>query len=273
MTLTATDYQFIREMLREDSAIALDDDKEYLVRARLTPMMHREGLSTLTELIALVRAGSPQLRMDVVEAMTTNETSFFRDVHPFDALRRDILPELLAASPRPLRLWSAAAATGQEAYSLSMMMRDSFPAQPPPAIFATDISNAALAQGREGYYSQQEVNRGLPIRSLVRHFEQLGRGWRISEELRQQVHWRQLNLAAPWPPIPPMDLILLRNVLIYFEQDVRAEVLLRATRVLRPGGYLLLGTTESSVGTLPELERITIDRALFFRKSIAGRPG
>ncbi|HQZ85758.1 MAG: chemotaxis protein methyltransferase CheR [Actinomycetota bacterium] len=273
MTLTQTDYQYVRELLLEASAISLDSDKEYLVRARLTPMMHQQGLTTLSELIALVRAGSPKLRMEVVEAMTTNETSFFRDVRPFDALRRDVVPELLETGSRQLRFWSAAAATGQEAYSLAILMRDHFPLEPTPVTLATDISTAALAQGRQGYYSQQEVNRGLPIQSLVRHFEQIGRGWQVGEELRRQVQWRQLNLAAPWPPLPPMDLILLRNVLIYFEPEMRADILLRASRVLRPGGFLLLGTTESSVWPNPDLERVTIDRTLFFRKSTAGRPG
>lgn len=271
MTLTETDYQYIRELLLEASAISLDNDNEYLVRARLTPLMHREELTTLSEFVSLVRAGSPKLRMDVVEAMTTNETSFFRDIHPFDALRRDIVPDLLKSGSRQLRFWSAATATGQEAYSLAMLMRDAFPNEPAPTILATDISNAAWWQGREGYYSQQEVNRGLPIQLLVRHFEQLGRGWRVNQELRSHIQWRQMNLAAPWPPIPPMDLILLRNVLIYFEPQVRADILTRAARALRPGGYLLLGTTESTVGETPDLERVTVDRTLFFRKATAGR--
>jgi chemotaxis protein methyltransferase CheR len=264
MTLSAGDFAYVRDLMQTDSANRIDDGKEYLVAARLAPVASDHGFESLTALLAAVRRGDRALRDEVVEAMTINETSFFRDAHIFATLRTAIIPELLTASPR-LRIWSAAAATGQEPYSLAMMMADDFPSALPPAILATDYSSRALQRGRAGRYTQLEVNRGLPARSLVRHFTQDGRDWQIDPRLRGQVTFRRLNLALPLASVGPQDLVLLRNVLIYFDDATRAQVVERVVDRLRPGGYLVLGSAEVLLGNSAPIERVTLGRTLCYR--------
>lgn len=265
MALPDGDLDYVRRLVQERSGMQLGEGKGYLVEARLAPLATREGLSSVAELVRLLRTGPPALADDVAEAMTTNETSFFRDVHPFDALRDVVLPQALARSrSRGLRLWSAAASTGQEAYSLAMLLADSFPGVP-ATILATDLSRDVLARAAAGTFSQLEVNRGLPAPLLVRHFERHGAGWRIRPEMRRQVEFRQLNLARPWPRLPEMDVVLLRNVLIYFGADAKRAVLAQVTRVLAPGGLLFLGGAETTYGLDEGWERIQVGRTSLYR--------
>ena len=264
MTICRADYDYVRRIVRHDSAISLDDTKEYLVIARLTPLVRREGATSLGDLVNRLRQGVPGLRHDVVEALTTNETSFFRDVHPFDALREHILPGLCTAR-RPVRIWSAASSTGQEAYSVSMLVRSHFRDGPPVTILGTDLSREAVARASAGRYSQLEVNRGLPARMLVSWFDRDGLMWQVKDELRQMVTFRELNLARPWPSMPTVDVVLLRNVLIYFDVAARRGVLAQVTRVLRPGGVLLLGSAETTYELGPSFERVQLGRASFHR--------
>lgn len=266
MTVSALDYDYLRQLLRRTSANKLDPGKEYLVVSKLGPLAEERGCDSIAALLAAVRAGDTALQEAVVDAMTNNETSFFRDAHPFEALRSTVIPELLGHGSRSLAFWSAAASTGQEAYSLALLMNEHFRLSPRPTILGTDLSATALKKARAGEYSQLEVNRGLPAPMLVRDFEQDGRRWRIKDDVRRMVQFRQMNLLESWRGVPQMDLIVLRNVLIYFDVRTREDVLGRVVQQLRPGGYLLLGGTESMMLDTMGLERITVGRrSVFFR--------
>ena len=274
MALSPHDFHYVRQLVQDQSAIVLDDGKEYLVEARLAPVAEREGVGSVAELIGRVRTGRASLREDVVAAMTTNETSFFRDLHPFEALRQTLLPEILAASGgRSLSLWSAAASTGQEAYSLALLVAEHFPGVPQVTILGTDLSRDVLARAESGRFTQMEVNRGLPAAMLVKHFVRSGREWQLAPRIRAMVTFRQLNLTRPLPPLPPMDVVFLRNVLIYFDRATRARVLRAVAGVLRPSGYLFLGGAETTHGIDDNYEVVRVGRTVCFRlKPGTGRP-
>ncbi len=265
MSLVQNDVDYVRRLVLEHSALVLGEGKGYLVEARLARLAEREGLTTVTQLVHRLRCGTAALRDDVIEAMTTNETSFFRDIHPFEALRTVVIPEVLRArGARPVRIWSAAASTGQEAYSLAMLMADHFPGAT-ASILGTDLSRDVLARAAHGTFSQLEVNRGLPAALLVRHFERDGAGWRIKQPLRSRVSFRQLNLARPWSGLPLMDVVLLRNVLIYFDTAAKIAVLGQLARVLAPGGSLFLGGAETTYGLDDRWERQQVGRTAMYR--------
>ena len=255
--ISLSDFDYVRRLVYERSAIALDDSKEYLVEARLAPIVRREGLASVSELVHRLRSGAADLRDEVVAAVATNETSFFRDIHPFDALRDVIIPDVLSTNGgRRIALWSAAASTGQEAYSLAMIVREHFPHVPDVSILATDFSADVLARARTGRFSQLEVNRGLPARLLVKYFKQDGRDWRLAEDIRRMVTFRQLNLARPLAGMPAIDVAFVRNVLIYFDPPTKSQVLERVADVLRPRGYLFLGASETTYGLSDSFERV-----------------
>lgn len=264
------DCAFIREVLQRRSAIVLEPHKDYLVEARLVPLAKREGLGSLAALVAKLRHegdSSPLLRR-VVDAMTTNETLFFRDLHPFEALRTRLLPELLARrTTRELRIWSAACSSGQEPYTIAMLLRESFPqlATWNVEILATDLSPTMIARARDGIYSRIEVNRGLPLPLLAKYFTAHGADYRISDDLRRMVTFREQNLATPWPAMGPFDLVFLRNVLIYFDVDTKRSILSRTLGLLRPDGYLLLGAAETTLNLEERFERVPLDRAGCYR--------
>ena len=263
MSLSAADYAFVRELVAKESALALGEAKAYLVEARLAPIAEREGCESVAELIGVVRGGRASLRDDLVQAMTTNETSFFRDVHPFDALRDVVLPDVLARRGRA-SVWSAAASTGQEAYSVALIAADRFPTAD-VAVLGTDLSRDVLARAAAGEFSQLEVNRGLPAPLLVRYFERAGASWVVRDDVRRRVTFRQLNLARPWPVLPAMDVVLLRNVLIYFDAPAKRAVLAQVARVLAPGGVLFLGGAETTYGLDEGWERVQVGRTSFYR--------
>lgn len=251
--------------MRQRIANTLDQDKEYLVRARLAPLLQAHGYTSIAELVAAARSGQGFAQEQIVDAMTINETSFFRDSHPFRALVDDVVPDLLRGGRRSLRMWSAATATGQEAYSLAILMAENFPSVPEPDILATDVSQSVLERARSRTYTQLEVNRGLPAAALLRHFDQVGRIWRVKPDVARQVRFDRLNLTGPWPALPVMDLILLRNVLIYFDDATRTSVINRAIARLRPGGYLLVGSAETLMVRSEAVERLTFGRTTWFR--------
>ena len=267
MPVTAADFEYVRRVLADDSALALSDGKEYLVHTRLQPVARREGLGSVSELIDRVRCGAPDLRRQVVEALVTHETLFFRDVHPFEALRREVIPALSRANGgRGLSLWSAATSTGQEAYSMALLMREHFPGLSGTTILATDISGPVLARARKARFSQLEVGRGLPVTLLLKHFDQDGKEWQLHREVRDMVTFRQVNLARPLSGIPSMDVVFLRNVLIYFDVAAKAALLERVTRILRPGGYLFLGGAESISGLEASYERVPFGSSISYRR-------
>jgi chemotaxis protein methyltransferase CheR len=271
MTCSVEDFEFVRRLLRERSAIAIEPGKEYLVEARLAPLARREGLASVADLVRVLRSGASRLTTAVVEAMTTNETSFFRDIHPFEALRTEVIPRILSANGGSrLAMWSAAAATGQEAYSLALLVREHFRHLTNVTILGTDLSQGVLDRARSGRFTQLEVNRGLPASLLVRYFSQDGVEWQIDDSVRRMVTFRQANLAQPLIGIPPMDIIFLRNVLIYFDAETKRRVLAEIARVLRPGGFLFLGGPETTYGIDPSYERFQVGRTVCYQLPVAG---
>lgn len=263
MALATQDFDTIRRIVRDRSAIVLEPGKEYLVESRLQPVAQKLGLADLRALAtAMSAAPNGPVTAEVVEAMTTNETSFFRDIKPFETLREHILPELVRArqNERRLTIWSAACSTGQEPYSLAMTLAEHFPqlASWQVRIIGTDISTGALAQARAASYSQLQVNRGVPAPMLLKHFDRKGMHWHVKPDLRSRVEFMPMNLVAPWPDLPRFDLVLLRNVLIYFDSDVRRQILERLHRSLAGDGYLMLGSTESMLGITVPYERVVL---------------
>jgi chemotaxis protein methyltransferase CheR len=270
MAITGKEFNYIRNLVREGSALVLEPGKEYLVESRLHLLARREGAASIQELLAWLRAdASGGLQRKVVEAMITAETTFFRDVRPFDSLRRAVLPELLArqTSDRTLNLWCAATSAGQEPYSVAMMLREDFSQAVGWNIrfIASDLSRELLERAREGRYSQLEVNRGLPAAMLVKYFRKCGSEWQIHPGIRSMVEFQEINLAKPWPVLPPMDIILMRNVLIYFDIETKKVILQRARRLLKPDGYLFLGGSETTIGLDDAFEPFSGDRPCCFR--------
>ena len=250
--MTPLDYEFLRKLLKERSGLDLSSDKEYLVESRLIPLARRVGLAGIAELVARIRVGSDPLTSEVVEAMTTNETFFFRDKIPFDHLRETIVPALLQtrANRRALRIWCAASSTGQEPYSIAMVLKEMGAALSGwrTEIVATDLSLGVLEKSRAGLFSQFEVQRGLPIQMLVKYFTQQGELWQLNADIRAMVQHRQLNLLQDFSHLGTFDVIFCRNVLIYFDQDTKVGIFDRLAKMLEADGVLALGAAESVVG-------------------------
>ncbi|HVW72103.1 MAG TPA: protein-glutamate O-methyltransferase [Rhizomicrobium sp.] len=251
--MTSADFAVIAAFLKERSGLIIGQDKTYLLETRLAAILREHNLAGLPALADHLRQpGASAVKSKVVDAMTTNETSFFRDNHPFDTLRQAVIPGLIErrAATRTLRIWSAACSTGQEPYSLAMMMRDNFPilAGWKVEIIATDLSPTVLDRAREGVYSTFEVQRGLPIQMLVRHFDQEEPNWRIKREIRQTISFRPLNLLEDFSALGQFDIVLCRNVLIYFDQPTKTRILGGITRRMASDGALLLGGAESVFG-------------------------
>jgi chemotaxis protein methyltransferase CheR len=250
--MTPVDYEFLRKFLKERSGLDLSADKQYLVESRLIPLARKAGLAGIDELVQQIKNGSTAICSDVVEAMTTNETFFFRDKIPFDHLREAIMPELMQAraSRRSLRIWCAAASTGQEPYSIAMCLKEmgATLAGWRIEIIGTDISQQVLEKSRSGIYSQFEVQRGLPIQLLVKYFKQIGEMWQINADIRSMIQYRPLNLLQDFAHMGKFDLIFCRNVLIYFDQDMKSSIFGRLAKTMEPDGFLALGAAETVVG-------------------------
>ncbi len=270
MGLVARDFETVQGLVKRHAAIVLEPGKSYLVEARLSPLVRREGIESLAALAErLRRTPFGPLHEKVVDAMTTNETSFFRDLHPFEALRKAILPDLLRRreAQRKLHIWCAASSSGQEPYSIAMLLREHFPQlrEWGVVLMATDLSEEMLVRARAGRFTQLEVNRGLPAPLLVKHFTKDGSEWQLRDEVRRMVDFRPLNLVKPWPALPPFDLVFLRNVMIYFDLDARREILGRIRRALQPDGYLFLGAAETTLHADEAFERVTVERSWAYR--------
>lgn len=267
MTITRDTFAFVADLVRRSSAIQLEPGKEYLVESRVLPLARAAGMADVDAFVADLRARPSSDRSAlVVEALTTNETSWFRDVTPFQALTDHVVPELLAgAVPPRLRVWSAACSTGQEPYSIAITLTDVLGSPAPVHITATDLNEQVLQRARAGAYTQLEVNRGLPAPTLVRHFRRAGAGWQVADELRGRVTFRRHNLLDPPPPGGPFDVVFLRNVLIYFDLPTKRAVLDRVRSALRPGGYLVLGAAETTIGVHDAYERVVAGRATVYR--------
>lgn len=266
--ITPDNHEFLRTQVYRESGIVLDDSKLYLIESRLAPILQTERIGTLNDLCALLRAtnGSP-LRQRVVEAMTTNETLFFRDPPAFAALHKTVLPELVERRKmeRRLRIWSAAASTGQEAYSIAILLREMGLPGWDIRVLGTDLNAQVLDRARTGRYMQLEVNRGLPAKYLVRYFRQNGPDWQIAEELRRMVEFRTWDLRQSPQSLGSFDLILCRNVLIYFDVATKKKILSDFRGVLAPQGHLLLGCAESTFNLDTVLTRRQIDQTTFYQ--------
>jgi len=270
MSLSEADFDYVRALVRDRSAIVLEDNKAYLAESRIAQVARAEGYASTDELVAKLRLDrAADLQRKVVEAMTTNETSFFRDIHPFEALRREIVPKLIEQrkATRTLNVWSAASSSGQEAYTIAILLSEHFPelAGWNVRILGTDLSNEMVARSSEGRYSKIEVNRGMPAQLLLKYFTRDGLHWTVKNELKKLVDFRQMNLAQSWPALPPMDVVFLRNVLIYFDVATKKEILQRLRRVLRADGYLFLGGAETTLNLDDSYQRTQIDKASVYR--------
>jgi chemotaxis protein methyltransferase CheR len=252
-TVSGVDYGYLRQLVFGLSHNVLDPSRDYLFETRLTRLLRNEGMSRLEELVQRLRANrEPNLERAVAEAMTINETSFFRDGRPFELLRVDLLPKVIESRrlTRTLRFWSAACSTGQEGYSLAMMVREHFPqlAAWNVRVEGTDICAEVVERARAGRYHRIEMNRGLPARCLVRYFDHTGEDWVAKTEIRQMCNFRQANLCAARLPFnradDRFDVIFLRNVMLYFSQETRKTLLAGIHRVLAPDGVLFLGSSE-----------------------------
>lgn len=250
--MTPLDFEYLRKLLKERSGLDLTAEKQYLVESRLTPLARKAGLSGIGDLVQKMKTGAAALTIDVVEAMTTNETFFFRDKTPFDHLRETVIPALLQAraARRHLRIWCAAGSTGQEPYSIAMCLKEYGPTLTGwrTEIIATDLSNEVLEKSRAGLYSQFEVQRGLPIQLLIKYFKQVGELWQINPDIRAMIQHRQLNLLQDFSHLGVFDVIFCRNVLIYFDQQTKTGVFTRLARQVEADGFLALGAAETVVG-------------------------
>ena len=268
--MTQQDYDSICRLLRERSAIVLEAGKEYLVEARLAPLVRQLKLNSIGELIAQLRCQAGNgLSRQIVEALVITESSFFRDHHPFEALRKVVIPDLITRrrDERRLHVWCAASSTGQEPYSLALLFREHFPevAQWKISLLASDLSRQVLDRAREGRYNQIEVNRGLPAALLVKYFEQHGTDWQIKPSIRSMVDFQEINLAQAWPALPRLDLVLIRNVMIYFDVETKKAILGRLARLLRPDGYLLLGGAETTLNLNDSYRRVEPQKSGFYQ--------
>jgi len=255
------DLIYLRDLILTRSAIILEPEKNYLLQARLEPVAREAGLASLEELALKLRTTpSGPLHEKVVEAMTTNETSFFRDILPFDAFKDSVLPDMIKkrADSKKLSIWCGASSSGQEPYSMAMIMKDHFPelATWDIRFLATDLSTQMLEKCRKGKYSQMEVNRGLPAQLQIKYFERKGMSWIIHEELRNMIDFQPLNLAGKWPMMNKVDIIWLRNVLIYFDVEIKKEILKKIRHVMQPDGYFFLGGAETTMNIDDNFKRL-----------------
>lgn len=267
---SATEFAYLRQLVFDRSAIVLTEDKEYLLEARLKPVARALGFDGVAAVLRSLRqTADPVVESRVIDAMTTNETSWFRDVRPFEALRQVALPDRVArnAARRQLSVWSAASSSGQELYSLAMLLDAEFPqvGSWEVDLMGTDLSTEMVDRAREGRYSGLEVNRGLPAAHLVRYFTRDGAHYRVSDEIRRRVRFERFNLVKPWPAMPQFDVILLRNVLIYFDAPTKRQVLASARRQLAAGGYLVLGSAESTHGLVDGFAPVNVGGTTIYK--------
>ena len=260
-------YQFLQQHVYAQSGIVIEADKHYLIESRLSPIVRHLGLESINDLCALLQAArTPEVGRQVVEAMTTNETYFFRDPGHYDAIRSALLPRLKEErrDSKKLRFWSAASSTGQEAYSLAMLLIEAGLGDWNIQILGTDFSSHVLERARSGKYQQIEVNRGLPAALLVKHFRRSGVDWQLSETVRQMARFETIDLRKSMRALGPFDLVFCRNVMIYFDAETRKGILKELHGTLFRGGWLLLGGAETAFGVEEWFQRETVGTAIVY---------
>ena len=264
-------FAYLRKLVYDSSAIVLEADKRYLLEARLGPMLARERLASFDELVVRLNGGNAgPLRQRVLEAMTTHETSFFRDLQPFDLFRKTIIPRLLnqRAATKRVNIWCGAASTGQEPYTIAFIIKECGLQLGGWTVdfMASDISEEVLTRARNGSFTQLEVNRGLPVPMLIKFFDKIGLEWQVKADVRKMISFRKLNLMDALPALPEMDVVFLRNVLIYFDVPTKKRILDRIARVIRPGGYLFLGTVESTHNLSTDFQVVQVGNATCYQR-------
>lgn len=262
------DFDLLSSLVRSRSGLVLTRDKAYLLESRLLPVARKWAVKSLAELAAMLRSRlDAELVRDVVEAMTTNESFFFRDIKPFDQFRSHVLPQLLRAraASKSIRIWSAACSSGQEPYSLAMILSEQRAqlAAWRIEIVASDLSTEILEKAQAGMYSQFEVQRGLPIQLLLKYFKQQGERWQVDDTIRKMVHFRPFNLLDDMALLGRFDVVFCRNVLIYFDQPTKSSVLGRIARQMAPDGYLYLGGAETVLGISDKLQPVPDNRGMY----------
>ena len=261
-------YRFLQDYVYRESGIVLDGNKQYLLDARLMPIVHEQHLASLNDLCALLRAtANAAVKQNVVDAMTTNETLFFRDLAQFDALKNEVLPELVRQrqATRKLSFWSAAASTGQEAYTLAMVLLEMGLGAWNIQIFGTDLSFSTVDRARAGKFMQIEVNRGLPAKYLVKYFTRAGLEWQLKDEVCRIPRFEVFDLRRSMRTFGPFDIVFCKNVLIYFDSETRKKILDEIRGTLFSGGYLLLGGSETAMNLFSKYERKEIGGTTFFQ--------
>lgn len=271
MPLSNDDFEYIRNLVRSHTGISLNNTDATKLPLILGPVIERIGLSSLTELIIILQSSTySQIHLQVIESLLICETYFFRDIYPFEALQKFILPQYLKHPKRPLNIWSAACSSGQETYSLAMLIHKNFPifCSRGLQLIGSDVSSEMLSRAVAGSYSQKEVERGLPAIFLKRYFQKNHNTWFIKEEIRNLVNFRQINLVENWPILPQMDLIFMRNVLIYFDVEIRKAILKKVHKLLHPDGYLFLGAAETTTHIIREFDPVQFNKTICYRPKI-----
>ncbi|MDQ7018464.1 MAG: protein-glutamate O-methyltransferase CheR [Robiginitomaculum sp.] len=272
--MNSQDFDFLVSMLKKRSGHVLSADKGYLLDSRLGPIARKENFASVEALVAAMRTRNDErLNAMVTEAMTTNETFFFRDRTPFDLFKSEVIPHL-TANRRPgskIKIWCAAASTGQEPYSLAMILREEAARMKGMAssILATDISDKVLQKAKTGLYSQFEVQRGLPVQLMVKYFEKVDDLWRIDPSLQQHITFRKYNLLDSFRALGQFDVVFCRNVLIYFDQETKSDILNRLAQCMAPDGFLFLGAAETVMGLSDAFVPVPGKRGLYVRKEKA----
>lgn len=273
--MTPADFDFIAQFLKKRSGLVIGPDKQYLLDSRLSPVARKHSLASVDAVVAKIRAGGDEtLAKAVVEAMTTNESFFFRDKTPFEQFEKVMLPAMLKAraGAKRLRIWCAAASTGQEPYSLAMILREKAALMKDwkVEILGTDLSTEVLARAQEAVYSQFEVQRGLPIQMLVKYFKKDGDQWRVNDDVRAMVQYKTNNLLEPFTGMGPFDIVFCRNVLIYFDAPAKANVLERTAQIMAPDGFMVLGAAETVLGVTNVFTPVEGARGVYGKASAAG---
>ena len=272
MALSTLDVNFLREVVAEKSGNVISQRQVYMLEKQLLPLAETEGMEGVEQLVVELRKTNNQnLKTKIAEAVTVNETSFFRDIHPFETLYKVVIPNLIKKNQnqKQLRIWCGASSSGQEPYTIAMVIREHFPelVNWNVKLLATDLSEEMLDKTSKGEYTQIEVNRGLPVKKLVKFFDRKGTNWVAKPTLRDMIECRRLNLTQAWPYMGKFDLMFIRNVLIYFDPDVKKDILQRATKLLNPDSYLFIGTSEMVIGMGLPLEREKINETVCYRPS------
>ncbi|WP_309649195.1 protein-glutamate O-methyltransferase CheR [Nocardioides sp.] len=266
MSIAESSFRYVADLVRRETSMLYEQGKEYLVEARLLPLAREAGDSDVDVYVSRLMSDAAE-RRKAIDALTINETSWFRDNAPYQAFTEVLLPRAIAANQatRRISIWSAACSSGQEAYSLSMLLDQHLPLGWTAEILATDVSTAMLERVKAGRYSQVEMNRGLPATHLVRYFTRVGSEWEVSADLRRIITTQHLNLATTFPPLPTFDIVFLRNVLIYFDLDTKRDILRRVHARVSPHGSLLLGSSETTLDLTDSWEREAVGRVQVHR--------